>query len=73
MLRTKELQEFADALAKSTYGGINNTDAVSLGVCVSCRQGVFHGVNMFTSTGFREFEMSGMCERCFDDTYGEDD
>tara|TARA_R100001480_G_scaffold3723_2_gene9726 strand:- start:11931 stop:12143 length:213 start_codon:yes stop_codon:yes gene_type:complete len=67
----KELQEFADALANSTYGGINNTDAV--GVCVSCRQFVHHGVNMFTSTGLREFEMSGMCERCFDDTYGEDD
>lgn len=37
------------------------------GHCVECKAPFQHGVNVHTEAGWRETEMSHMCENCFDD------
>lgn len=43
------------------------------GCCVECKKPFKDGVNVHTEAGWRETEMSHMCENCFDDMGEEDD
>ena len=40
--------------------------------CVCCNT-PFSGKNVFTPSGWRETQISGMCEKCFDDLFKEDE
>jgi hypothetical protein len=41
--------------------------------CIQCRDPFKFGVNVFTREGAAEVRISGMCERCFDALFDEDD
>lgn len=42
------------------------------GCCVNCKQ-PFSVANVFTSAGWRETRLSGMCEKCWDETFAAED
>lgn len=41
--------------------------------CRKCRQPFEMGVNVFTDAGRRETAISGVCEKCFDEMFGDED
>lgn len=42
--------------------------------CIQCRDPFRFGVNVLTNAGYREVQISGLCEKCFDGLFeGEDD
>jgi hypothetical protein len=41
--------------------------------CIDCAQPFKYGVNVFTRDGLREVGISGMCEKCFDALFDDED
>lgn len=41
------------------------------GICVQCRQ-PFTDKNVHTEAGWKETKISGMCEDCFDEMWGDE-
>jgi hypothetical protein len=41
--------------------------------CIQCRQPFKYGVNVFTKEGHAETKISGMCEKCFDKLFKDED
>lgn len=68
MIRSKEMQEMVDKIG-SEFFGITQTESQEKSICVICGEKV---------TGFRnsisekEFRISGLCQKCQDETFGED-
>jgi hypothetical protein len=62
------LQEFKDKLSKDLYG-ITTKETVSLGICIKCKQEALP--NCYSQAGIKEFYISGLCERCFDEITGD--
>jgi len=62
---------FKNRLSKALYG-METDDAISKNLCVRCKQPAYK--NIYSEAGKREFKISGLCERCFDEvTYIEED
>lgn len=55
-----------DNLAKGTFG-MTVMEAQAQGVCIQCK----HPPVLVTSAGKREYQISGMCEPCFDELFAE--
>ena len=64
-----ELRAFQDNLARSIYG-LTSDEAQSQGICISCRLPAKE--RCYSSAGRREYEISGLCEICFDEITKED-
>lgn len=43
------------------------------GLCIECQQPFKFGTNVFTKEGLAETRISGMCEKCCDALFEEDD
>lgn len=41
-------------------------------ICFNCKQ-PFTSANVFTNAGLREIAISGMCEKCFDELFAEEE
>lgn len=41
--------------------------------CFDCKEPFKFGVNIFTDAGIREIAISGVCEKCFDSYFENDD
>jgi len=41
--------------------------------CIDCKQPFKFGVNIFTKEGAAEVRISGICEKCFDSYFEDDD
>lgn len=63
-----ELRKLKDDLCLAAHGRLPDGKT-----CVNCDEVPEQGVNMFTEAGWREFGISGLCERCFDNICAEDD
>lgn len=61
-----DLAEFKANLTKTLHG------ETAPGCCVSCKD-QFGPANVFTAAGWRETQLSGMCERCWDETFADED
>jgi hypothetical protein len=57
-----------DDLAKLLFG--NSKEEIP-GQCIKCKK-PFDDTNVFTKAGWKETELSGFCEKCFDDMFKED-
>ena len=68
MERTKELQSFIDNFAKKAFG-MSQTKAKEKKVCPFCHKPI--NVEDFRDElSIKEFRMSGLCQKCQDDTFG---
>lgn len=52
--------------------GISPKEAKEKRVCWNCRES-FSDKNTFTEAGRKEAEISGLCEKCFDTLFDEDE
>jgi len=68
MERTKELQSFLDNFAKKTFGR-SETEAKEKGVCVFCGKEI-KMEDFKDQLSIKEYEISGFCQKCQDDTFG---
>jgi hypothetical protein len=65
---SKTLQEFKDNFAKTLFG-MSKEEAIEKGICIGCKKPAL--ANCHSDAGRREYQISGLCERCFDRVMGE--
>jgi hypothetical protein len=63
------LNDFKEGLAQRSYG-MSVQDARKNGICIHCRR--LAAANCKTLAGIQEFQISGLCEFCFDELFKED-
>lgn len=63
------LEEFKDNLAKDLYG-MTKSEAHFKGICIRCGEPALP--KCYTEAGRREYQISGLCESCFDQNCGEE-
>ena len=68
MERTKELQSFLDRFAKKAFGR-SPTEAREKGICVTCGKPI-KMEDFKDQLSIKEYEISGLCQKCQDDTFG---
>jgi len=68
MKRTKELQNSLDNFAKKAFGR-SPTEAKEKGVCVTCGNKI-KMEDFKDQLSIKEYEISGLCQKCQDDTFG---
>ena len=73
------LREIEDNLAKALYG-MTKTEAISRRVCVQCKQPIERREpyeqkpgSIYSYEGAREYNISGLCEYCWDKIFEEDE
>jgi hypothetical protein len=59
------MDEFLDAMERDLYG------ATPQGCCINCKE-VFSKENTRTPQGWRETQISGFCEDCYDEIFSEE-
>lgn len=66
------LRKLAEDISQAEFGlGQTPQRAADTGLCISChRPGL---ANCYSEAGRREFGISGLCERCFDRMFAEDE
>ena len=68
MERTKELQSFLDNFTKKAFG-MSQTEAKEKKVCPFCHKPI--NVEDFRDElSIKEYGISGLCQKCQDDTFG---
>ena len=60
---SKELENFKDEVAKQLYGK-TKSQVQELGICIECGEQALP--NCYSAAGRREYQISGLCELCFD-------
>jgi hypothetical protein len=64
---TKKAKEIDDLL--TAIAGVSRQDAATLGICNWCKKPIDGFRNEISE---REWEISGFCQKCQDETFGED-
>jgi hypothetical protein len=59
-----DFQDLKDALAEALYGQ-TPAEAHQAGLCIQCKQPARE--RCYSQAGLREYEISGLCEPCFDE------
>lgn len=65
-----ELQAFKDALSVAATGQ-TAAQAQEKGLCIQCKEPALP--KCYSDAGIREYHISGMCEKCFDNMFAEED
>jgi len=65
-----ELTRIAEELCKDMHG-ITNAEAFSKGICVECKEPALP--KCYSEAGRREYRISGMCEKCFDAAFADEE
>jgi len=68
MERSEGMQKFLDNFAKKAFGR-SPTEAKEKGVCVTCGAKIEMG-DFKDRISIKEYEISGLCQKCQDDTFG---
>lgn len=55
------------------FVGREEVPAGTIPTCIQCKEPFRFNVNVFTNDGYREVQISGLCEKCFDDLFEGDD
>lgn len=61
------LQQFQDGVARELYG-LTKEEALAKGICIDCKELALP--KCYSEAGRREYQISGLCEQCFDAVYG---
>ena len=64
------LQDLKDKLAKDLFGQTKD-EATQTGLCIDCGEDA--EANSYSEAGRKEYHISGICEKCFDGMFEEDD
>lgn len=63
-----DLQELKDDLAMSLYG-MTAAEAITKNICINCKK----PPTFYSDAGKREYQITGLCEPCFDEITKEPD
>jgi len=66
--KTKELQNFLDGFAKKAFGR-SPAEAKEKKICVFCGKPI-KMEDFKDPLSIKEYEISGLCQKCQDDTFG---
>ena len=61
------MQNFKDNLSKDLYG-MTKREANEQGICIQCKEEALP--KCYSEGGRKEFYISGLCEKCFDEICG---
>jgi len=61
-----KITEFLEELTKDKFE-ISVNEAFDKGLCVNCLEPAIP--KCYSGAGLREYEISGLCEKCFDDLF----
>ncbi len=61
------LQDFKDIMSKELYGETTG-EVQDRGICIQCKEEALP--KCYSEAGRREYGISGLCERCFDEITG---
>jgi hypothetical protein len=61
-----DLQKVKDSLALKCFG-MTKIEAIKTGVCIYCKEPAL--AKCYSEPGKKEYFISGMCEKCFDDLF----
>jgi len=67
-MKTMPLQKFKDNLANDLYS-MTVAEAVASNICIQCGKPAME--NCYSDAGRKEYYISGLCERCFDEICGD--
>lgn len=62
-------KELADQMAVDLFG-MSPTEARNKGICIQCGQPA--RPRCYSAAGWREYQISALCEQCFDEICGAD-
>ena len=62
-----QLQDLKDKMAKELYGTTVEENQKS-GLCIQCKKPALE--QCYSEAGRREYKISGLCEKCFDEICG---
>lgn len=62
---TESLKQIKNQLALNLFG-LTLEDAHLQHICIKCKEPISQS-NVYTSAGYREYEISGLCENCYDE------
>lgn len=65
---SKSLENYKESMAKAIYN-MTKEEAHSKGICLECKKPAF--LKCYSKAGRKEYQISGLCERCFDKIYKE--
>ena len=63
------LKKIKTSLMESIYD--NPIKSMQKGLCISCKQTALE--NCYSDAGRKEYKISGLCEKCFDSLFDEDE
>lgn len=63
-----ELARIAEQLTQENFG-IGLAEAQAKGICIACKEPALP--KCYSEAGRKEYNISGMCERCFDEAFEE--
>lgn len=66
--KSPEMEKFIDETSKNLFGN-KRTDSIENNKCVMCGRNANEFRNPISA---KEFTISGMCQKCQDDTFGKD-
>lgn len=61
-----DLNSFVQSIRTFAYG-----EDAKEGCCIQCKQPFKQGVNVYTKDGWNETRLSGLCEKCFDESFAD--
>lgn len=74
----EQLNEFIDEAGKAAFG-MTRTEAVEGQKCICCHKNILLAdgkpdpTMFFTMAGIKEWHISGMCEKCFDNLFSDEE
>ena len=61
------VQEFKDTMTKDLFK-MTIGEAIGKGICIQCKDPALP--NCYSDAGIKEYKVSGLCEKCFDEICG---
>lgn len=66
-----DLNKFKEELAKKAFKGMSPQQAWEKDICIKCKQPAIP--NCYSFEGLKEYRISALCEKCFDNMFEEED
>ena len=67
--KSDDITEYLESFSKAMFKGVGRAASIARNTCVCCKG---DAVIFDDALSLKEFTISGMCQKCQNDTFGED-